>query len=470
VINQVLDLSGLIVLRKYHATVTCSNAPPLLLPFSIMGLEDEDQRTELTQEERERRVKAPLLCCLVAQERLRSEADARTRRLRQEMRQDLDAYNMRSLQTESEALDLGTEVPLHRSAVSVHQRMSSSLYIEDKTALPPPMQGVILEARSPPAERRSALTPWPRPVRDHLDSLIVLPKTTSTSAPPLSLMLNPVQSHLNSLVNVEAGVQLPPFCLVTQDLPSMTLNLPKVGAGSAGPVSTLKPSAQSGTKPLPIPAGRLRERRLRKIKEGVLRHNQECREVQDRLNIERQRLHWVAVRYGLSTNLWTAIILMIPFILHEVGPVKGFQVYDCSLSVEDTDDRPHGAKELQGPGHGLSPSKGDRDQDHPDRWGHTCTGHTVHCPKTQEVTRCGGLPSFHYGSFKVAIDQPVEVTPTGVQGRPPRRQDHYTRSEDGLQGRREQVSSILLRWRKNPSRGLCHHHVHEEQCDLPEIL
>jgi hypothetical protein len=75
-----------------------------------------------------------------------------------------------------------------------------------------------------------------------------------------SLMLNPVQSHLNSLVNVEAGVQLPPFCLVTQDLPSMMLNLPKVGAGSAGPLSTLKPSAQSGTKPLPIPAGRLRER------------------------------------------------------------------------------------------------------------------------------------------------------------------------------------------------------------------
>jgi hypothetical protein len=31
--------------------------------------------------------------------------------------------------------------------------------------------------------------------------------------------------------------------------------------------------------------------------------------------------------------------------------------------------------------------------------------------KTQEVTRCGGLPSFHYGSFKVAINQPVEVTP-----------------------------------------------------------
>jgi hypothetical protein len=143
-------------------------------------------------------------------------------------------------------------------------------------------------------------------------------------------MLNPVQSHLNSLVNVEAGVQLPPFCLVTQDLPSMTLSLPKVGAGSAVPLSTAKPSAQSGTKPLPILAGRLRERRLREIKEGVLRHNQECREVQECLNLERQRLHRVAVRYSLSTNLWQVIILMIPILLHEVGPVKGFQVYDCS--------------------------------------------------------------------------------------------------------------------------------------------
>jgi hypothetical protein len=96
-----------------------------------MGLEDEGQRTELTREERERRATVPLLHCLVSerhrQEQQRSKADARTRRLRQEMRQDLDAYNMESLQAKSEALDLRTEVPLHRSAVSVHQRMSSSL-------------------------------------------------------------------------------------------------------------------------------------------------------------------------------------------------------------------------------------------------------------------------------------------------------------------------------------------------------
>jgi hypothetical protein len=30
--------------------------------------------------------------------------------------------------------------------------------------------------------------------------------------------------------------------------------------------------------------------------------------------------------------------------------------------------------------------------------------------KTQEVVRCGGHPSFHYGSVKIAINQPVEVT------------------------------------------------------------
>jgi hypothetical protein len=30
--------------------------------------------------------------------------------------------------------------------------------------------------------------------------------------------------------------------------------------------------------------------------------------------------------------------------------------------------------------------------------------------KTQEVTGCGGHPSFHYVSVKIAINQPVEVT------------------------------------------------------------
>jgi hypothetical protein len=225
-------------------------------------------------------------------------------------------------------------------------------------------------------------------------------------------MLNPVESHLNSLVKVEAGAQLPPFCLVTQDLPSMSLNGLKVVAGPAGPSSIRKPSAQSGTKPLPIPAGRLRDKRLKEVKEGILRHNQECRDVQERLNRERQRLHRVAVRYGLSTNLWTAIILMIPILLHEAEQVNGFLVYDCShdqLKTQTID---------------LTEPK-----DCKDRTTDYNTARTIEIRiiltdgdtpvmatqclvlKTQEVIRCGGHPSFHYGSFKVAINQPVEVTP-----------------------------------------------------------
>jgi hypothetical protein len=277
---------------------TCLNVLPLLLPSSIMGLEDEGQRTELTREERERRATGPLLRRLVSeqhwQEQQRSKADTRARRLRQEV-DELDAYNMERPQVESEALDLRMEVPLHG-------KTSSSIHIqEDKMAPPPPIRGVLLEEQ-------------PRPVQDHLNSLIV--SMTTCVDVPLGLMTNPVESHLNSLVQVEAGVQLPPFCLVTQDLPSMSLDRLKVVAGSAGPSIIGKPSAQSGTKPLPIPAGRLREKRLKEIKEEILQHNQECRDVQERLNRERQRLHVVAVRYGLSTNLWTAIILMIPILLH----------------------------------------------------------------------------------------------------------------------------------------------------------
>jgi hypothetical protein len=99
-----------------------------------MGLEDKGQRTELTRKERERRATVPLLCCLVSerhrQEQQRSEADARARRLRQEV-DELDAYNMERLQVESEALDL-------RMEISPHQRTSSSPILS-KTAPPPPI-------------------------------------------------------------------------------------------------------------------------------------------------------------------------------------------------------------------------------------------------------------------------------------------------------------------------------------------
>jgi hypothetical protein len=114
-----------------------------------MGLEDKGQRTELAREERERRATVPLLRRLVSeQEQQRTKANARAQLLRQEV-DKLDAYNMERLQVEPEALDLRTEVPLHRSAVSVHWRTSSSLHIqEDKRApLPPPIEGVLLEER-----------------------------------------------------------------------------------------------------------------------------------------------------------------------------------------------------------------------------------------------------------------------------------------------------------------------------------
>jgi hypothetical protein len=105
----------------------------LLLPSSTMGLEDEGQRTELTQEERERRATIPLLRRLVSeqhrQEQQRSKADTR-----QEV-DELDVYNMERLQVESEALAL-------RMDISLHQRTSSSPILS-KTA-PPPVQ-VLLE-------------------------------------------------------------------------------------------------------------------------------------------------------------------------------------------------------------------------------------------------------------------------------------------------------------------------------------
>jgi hypothetical protein len=45
-----------------------SNVLLLLLPSSIMALEDEGQRKELTREEWERRVTIPLLCRLVSEQ------------------------------------------------------------------------------------------------------------------------------------------------------------------------------------------------------------------------------------------------------------------------------------------------------------------------------------------------------------------------------------------------------------------
>jgi hypothetical protein len=61
-----------------------------------------------------------------------------------------------------------------------------------------------------------------------------------------------------------------------------------------------------------------------------LQHNLECQDMQAHLNSKPQRLYCAAVNYGLSTNLWTVILLMIPILLLEASPVSGFTVYDCS--------------------------------------------------------------------------------------------------------------------------------------------
>jgi hypothetical protein len=98
--------------------------------------------------------------------------------------------------------------------------------------------------------------------------------------------------------------------------------------------------------------------------------------VQEHLNRERQRLHRLAVRYGLSTNLWTAVILMIPILLHEAEQISGFLLYDCSHDQLKTP----GAQGLQGPDYRLPPSEDNRDQGHLNREGHACYGHSVPCP------------------------------------------------------------------------------------------
>jgi hypothetical protein len=147
-----------------------------------MASEDKGQRTELTREERERRATIPLLRRLVSeqhhQQHQRCESDARIQRLQQEV-DELDVSNVQHLQGEAEALDLRVSGHPPPSAAARTALLASPLLVR-----------VHLEARQP------------RPVRDHLDSLIVL--TTTGVDVPLGLMMNPVMSHLNSLVRVEA--------------------------------------------------------------------------------------------------------------------------------------------------------------------------------------------------------------------------------------------------------------------------
>jgi hypothetical protein len=151
---------------------------------------------------------------------------------------------------------------------------------------------------------------------------------------------------------------------------------------------------------------------LQEIQEGILHHNLECIDVQAHLNSERQRLHRVAVRYGLSTNQWTAIVLMISVLLFEAGQVGGFLVYNCSHNQLKTQTIDLTApKDCKDPATDYYTVRMTQlkiimtDGDRPIM--------AMQCLvlKTQEVVPCGGHPSFHYRLAKIVINQPVEVTP-----------------------------------------------------------
>jgi hypothetical protein len=120
----------------------------------------------------------------------------------------------------------------------------------------------------------------------------------------------------------------------------------------------------------------------------------------------------VAVRYGLSTNLWTAIILMIPVLLHETEQVGGFLVYDClhdQLKTQTIDLM--APKDCRDPTTDFYPARTTNIRIILTNGDMPVMATQCLDLKTQEVTRCGGHPSFHYGLVKIAINQPVKVTP-----------------------------------------------------------
>jgi hypothetical protein len=201
------------------ATLAKINVLLVLLPSSKMGSEDE---TELTHEEQERRMTLPLIKRLMSEQHHQRhklcESNAPIQQLQQEV-DELYVSNVQRLQVEAEALDLRADSHALLSAADRKALMASPLSVRDH-----------LDAQQG------------RPVSDH-------PTTRGTTL-LLGLMMNPVMSHLNSLVKLEAGELLPPFCLLTHNLPPMSLKRAKV-VGSAIPPSTSVHSAQSGTRHLP---------------------------------------------------------------------------------------------------------------------------------------------------------------------------------------------------------------------------
>jgi hypothetical protein len=152
----------------------------------------------------------------------------------------LDVYNMERLQVESESLDL-------RMDISPNQRMSSSPLLP-KTALPAgqsPTRGA-----TPTSWRSSRLSYYP----DDGCCGTAGPDVESDSEPLELVGPGGGRSSTSTLLI---------FCYPGPSTNVIGKN--KGGCWVCGSLEHRKPSAQSGTKPLPIPAGRLRERQLKEI-------------------------------------------------------------------------------------------------------------------------------------------------------------------------------------------------------------
>jgi hypothetical protein len=119
---------------------------------------------------------------------------------------------------------------------------------------------------------------------------------------------------------------------------------------------------------------------------------------------------------------------MIPVLLLEAGHVSGFLVYDCShdqLKMQTIDlTTPKDCKDPEADYYPVRTTElkiimtdGDR----------PIMATQCLVLKSQEVFCCGGHPSFHYGSAKMVINQPVEVTPQECR-------DALTTGEISVQG------------------------------------
>jgi hypothetical protein len=247
----------------------------------------------------------------------------------------------------------------------------------------------------------------------------------------------------------------------------MSLKKAKVVVGSATPPRTSASTAQPGTRHLhsPSPNRPLDPERLQEIQEGILQHNLKCQDVQAHLNSERQRLHRVAVKYGLSTNLWTAIVLMIPVLLLEASHVSGFLVYDCFLNQLKTQTINITApKECKDPSEETELKIIMTDGDLPIM--------ATQCLvlKSQEVFSCGGPPSFHYRLAKIVINLPVEVTPLKCRDALTTGKITVQWAEDGLQGRAQLFPPALHRGRKGRQRHVLNQDLREEGGDVREVV